>query len=434
MAYLVTNNTFNPYSFDEMVKPLNMYKQAYDQAMNQYDSLGQLAGEWEKLGKEDPQSNAYKNYQAYMKGLDEAANDLSSNGLNSNVRNRIRGLNQSYKQTINPIAEAWQRREVARAAQKDALLKNPELFFERDLTNPEQAGIDKFIADTGYGYGQTVNGAMIRTNVQNRMAALAKELRGVNQNGEKTFASTATGANVKSELQKVLPYQYRILQEHGFSSDDIQKYLNGTLNDGAIKDVLDSVVESEVNASGIRGGEFSQTQRDRAVDIAKSGLWAGVGQSNWQYLTDNYGMQASLQDRKRKQDKADAEAAKMGEPSRTARTHGIYVNAADGQLNKSLEAEWRKQNPDKAAAIDRMNAGNTYKVQEYGNAKWYGPGAGPSGVYYKDPKYRVEENIVDEATIKGYQKELNDFAAPTDGRFHLATNLNQDILVLLLRI
>ena len=294
MAYLVTNNVFDPLSFDELVKPLAMYKQVYDQAMNQYDTLGINTGEWTgKLGKEDADSNAYKAAQEYANNLNAAADELSRNGLNINTRNAVRNLNKDFTNTIKPISEAWERRNVQRSLQQKYMLDNPGSFIERDLFDANNGNIDNFVGDAGYNFGNAYSAKELRAEAARKMAALANELRGTTQNGEKTFASTAAGATITPQLQKVLPYQYKWLEEHGVSSDDITKWQNGTLT-GPIKDVLDSVADSVFESSGI-GRWASESEQQRARDMIKSEGYNAVGQSRWHETTDNYSMQVALE-------------------------------------------------------------------------------------------------------------------------------------------
>jgi hypothetical protein len=64
--YLTINSTFKPYTFEEMLKPLQMYGEEY---ARQDAALGELqtkADMWKNIVNETNDPKAYKMYESYM--------------------------------------------------------------------------------------------------------------------------------------------------------------------------------------------------------------------------------------------------------------------------------------------------------------------------------------------------------------------------------
>ena len=54
--------TFNPFSFEQYIAPLNEYKKSYDDLENAYNKVESQASTLESLVANDPDSNAYARY------------------------------------------------------------------------------------------------------------------------------------------------------------------------------------------------------------------------------------------------------------------------------------------------------------------------------------------------------------------------------------
>ncbi|MCI6615015.1 MAG: hypothetical protein MSC51_04175 [Mollicutes bacterium] len=54
--------TFNPFSFEQYIAPLNKYKESYDALENAYNKVESQASTLESLVANDPDSKAYARY------------------------------------------------------------------------------------------------------------------------------------------------------------------------------------------------------------------------------------------------------------------------------------------------------------------------------------------------------------------------------------
>ena len=68
---LQINSQFQPFSFDELVKPYVMYGQAYKDTENAYTDLDTKASIWENLANQQTDPVAYAQYKKYSDDLRE---------------------------------------------------------------------------------------------------------------------------------------------------------------------------------------------------------------------------------------------------------------------------------------------------------------------------------------------------------------------------
>lgn len=106
--YFVIDNTFRPYSFDELVKPYQIYGEAYkqqeallDAARDKEFSADMLDAEQDKI--------AYDMYNVATNKLKAASDELATKGLSSKLRGDIRTTARDYKRTMDALTTAQTR-------------------------------------------------------------------------------------------------------------------------------------------------------------------------------------------------------------------------------------------------------------------------------------------------------------------------------------
>ena len=78
MAYIVGKSAFNPFSFQELLVPLQIYSQEYKEQEAAYDALTQGTAGLESLQYSDPESEEYQAYKSYMDDLNAVVDKLST--------------------------------------------------------------------------------------------------------------------------------------------------------------------------------------------------------------------------------------------------------------------------------------------------------------------------------------------------------------------
>lgn len=279
--YFVINNKFRPYSFDELIKPYQMYAEQYDK---QEALLSQLEGSAATMEAALSQTNdpvAYQTYTNYINNVRSAADALATRGLNADVRRRASNLTADYNKNITPIETAYKRRKELQDEQRKALLANPTLYYQRnfnDISNPETS-LDRFIENPNYDYGNFFSGALLEKQVADAASTLAKELTNYG-NGKRLDAYTKTW-----------------LQQHGFTREQVLEAINNP-NSETASPVLNAIVNSVIQSSGIPEWNDAAALKKAYTD-ARRGLFAAVGQTTVNTY-DDYGakLQAQLENEK----------------------------------------------------------------------------------------------------------------------------------------
>lgn len=280
----VANARFNPLTYDEMIKPLAQYKEVYDTMDKAYSELASQSEAIRKAVEAEPNSQAYKDYMNYSRGLNTAVDDFSR-GMNTSTRSALMGLRKSYARDIVPITTAVSKRDALAQEQRKLKAQDNTLIFQRDAGS---MSIDDFVQNPSADYGQAVSGAMLAKQTQAMAASLAKEAR------------TPEG---QAKLKALLPFTYDYVKEYGFSS---QAVMSAILREPNASKILTGIVDQVIDASGIKGWG-SQQQIQQAYWYANQGLTAAVGETKSQILQDSYSSQLALMREKARQEAAVAQ-------------------------------------------------------------------------------------------------------------------------------
>lgn len=139
---LTIGSKFNPLSFDEMAKPLIMYKQEADkleEEMNKYEEQGDVIG---SLINPTSDIEANKLYTTFKNNAISATNDFYNNGLNSNTRKNLLNLKRNYAENMTKIQAAYSAREAERKLQTEMRAKDPTVMFSR---NANYESLDSYL-------------------------------------------------------------------------------------------------------------------------------------------------------------------------------------------------------------------------------------------------------------------------------------------------
>lgn len=106
--YFVINNKFRPYSFDELIKPYQIYGQAYKEQEALLDAAREKEFSPDYLDQK-LDSAAYNMYNQATQNLQAASDELATKGLSAGLRGRIRTTARDYQRTMGALTEAQQR-------------------------------------------------------------------------------------------------------------------------------------------------------------------------------------------------------------------------------------------------------------------------------------------------------------------------------------
>lgn len=267
--YLRLDTKFNPFTYDEMVKPLLYYKQAYDEAEAAYSDLATQTEAWKNIANRDQSPQAFEMFQRYSGDLSRAVDDFSQ-GMTAKNRRALLGLKRRYASDIQPIADAHKRRAALAEEQRKAELANPTMLWERKAGD---MSLDDFISNPNADYGRSTSGAALSAQVAAGAGALAKELR-----------------NNPEKLRKLVGGDYyEYVKQRGFSSEAV---LAAIMDNSDASPVLTQLVESSINSAGLKEWD-NPSALQQAYNYARQGLWNAVGQDEAQ-LVQNWRAQENL--------------------------------------------------------------------------------------------------------------------------------------------
>lgn len=277
--YIVINSKFKPFSYAEMLQPVQMATLAHQEVENEYAELATKANVWDEMANEQTDPYAYKMYKTYSNDLEEQAGQLAREGLTPASRQNMLRMRQRYSSDIVPIEQAYKRRQELIDEQRKLLAQDNTLMFDR---NASMLSLDDLIKNPQLTY-QSYSGATLAKQVGTAAQNLAKEMR-----------------DNPRKWRSILGNQYfETIMQKGYRPEEIIQVLQ---NDPNASSVLKGIVEDAVGSSNIASWGDANTL-NRAYEYARQGLWNAVGETQYQVQTNrayDYAMKEAL-DRRRKE-------------------------------------------------------------------------------------------------------------------------------------
>lgn len=131
--YLTINSTFKPYTFEELLKPVQLYGEEYKRQEAALGELQTKAELWKNIVNETNDPKAYKMYESYMQGIEDITNSLMK-GLSPATRKGVLDMTKRYASDIVPIEQAYTRRQELIDEQRKALAADDSLLFSTDAS------------------------------------------------------------------------------------------------------------------------------------------------------------------------------------------------------------------------------------------------------------------------------------------------------------
>ena len=136
---IVVTEGYKPYTFDELIKPLQIYKEEYDKIDAELQDINDRASLADYYIDKKKDADVLAIHDAYMKDLNALADSFTSGGMTAEKRAMAKNLRKRYGSEISNILVAAQERKAEIDEQRQALLKNPSLRFSR---NAQETGLN----------------------------------------------------------------------------------------------------------------------------------------------------------------------------------------------------------------------------------------------------------------------------------------------------
>lgn len=269
---IVSNARFRPFSYDELVKPLVQYKEAYDKAEADYTNLAMQTEAWRDIANQENSPVAYKMYKTYSDDLSRMVDDFSK-GMTLSNRGALMGLKRRYASEITPIARASEAFDKAEAFRADIKAKNPNAVFEIDRYN----SIDDFL-----GGRRPNNAYWDGDSTLKRVAAKAKAL------GRSLYSNPTAKLFLNGQ-------QYQISQLNGISPKELTQILlhPENINTEAGRQMR-KIMEDEL--SSIDLSKYSLEGQSKINNIIATGMYAGLANPTYNYVANGEYMSRAERD------------------------------------------------------------------------------------------------------------------------------------------
>lgn len=308
--YLQLDTRFNPFTYDEMVKPLIYYKQAYDETEAAYSDLAAQTEAWKDIANRENSPEAFEMYQRYSGDLNRIVDDFSQ-GMTAKNRRALIGMKRRYAQDIAPIARAS---EAMNAANELRVKAGPDAIFEVGEYN----SLDQFL------HGKTAN------NKYQSREALTKKAAAM------TEAAMAEALR-DPDFKKAMGDQFWMITQHtGGSYEELLEAMKLGMMDNSIAQNRFSEIRQKIaKDSGIQN--YDAAGQQAIMDAIDTGLYAGLDkpvrnfQANQDHITP-----------------AQRHSMRMQEAQ-------LALSAASNGMEKDANGNW-VYNPDKDPALKRAAA------------------------------------------------------------------------------
>ena len=306
---IVSNARFTPFSFDQMVKPFQMYGEYYAQQEQLASSLAEQAAEWGQKANETTDPITYQKYKSFEADLNRQSDRLLRQGLTPGLRADLQKMRKRYATEINPIKDAynWKLQQI----QQQAEGRSKGVVYEGDAAT---TSLDDYIANPTLIYSSADSNAGY-TRVANAAQAIAKGL---------------SEAKISGKLDD---YTKALLIRSGYDTNDVtnsvnqamsdlQGVLNGTIsmNSKAGK-VVQELLQNESRASGI-GDWKSMNAKQEYLSKVSPALYNLIGASQTTPM-DDFKAKTDLQGRWQSR-----HIAEQGEQTRKSQSHAAALSEA----------------------------------------------------------------------------------------------------------
>lgn len=256
---VVNTSNFKPFTYEEMVRPLLLYKQEEEARQQAYLDLQEKASTLEDLAASEKDAEAYGTYTAYKNKLREVADEMAKKGL-TRQNNQVFNLRKSYINDIKPLNDLLEKRnklvEEQRANDKDGTniysIDYGDMSLAEMKRNPTQTY-------------NTLNGNVIR--------AISAE----------TFAPLAKQILESPEYTNILGKQYfqeRI--QRGYTLDQMINELQGTEAGSKLAQVKQNILSSlSMDKKG-----FSPEKQAQVEQFVNIGAMAALGETEYGNLNN----------------------------------------------------------------------------------------------------------------------------------------------------
>lgn len=272
--YIITSGSkFEPYSYDELVKPLAQATEAHKETQAAYDELATNAGSIGQLiGDGEGSKEARAMYDNYMNSINGYIDELSENGYGINAQRGLSQMRKMYGTQITGIANAIERRRKISDTLWEMGQKDPSLLIEFD---PQNMGLDNWLKNPEYTGPKTMSGAYLE-----KLASDAAE----------NFKNVLTSEANTRKWNPILGGQYfEAATFNGATPQQIedakQAFINNTVSDDIVVNGLADIMRNVYASSGVDAWDNPEAKA-KAASYIGNGINSALGKTTFETLAN----------------------------------------------------------------------------------------------------------------------------------------------------
>lgn len=291
--FLVTRSSyFEPFSYDELIKPVAIAQQAHEATQEAYDKMSADTAMLENYisqNEDDKQARAlYDNYKQKLQTLQD---NLWANGINARTKRDLSAARTAYASDITRLAKAVENRQARSREYWEARHKNPDLVMGQD---PGLSGLDNYLNNDRYGQDYfSYDSTKLRDAVATEWKTRAGEmLRGLTDpNGVVTnprLAGILTRIYNQGLTNAEVDAAGRVVDNVIDMTPEQRQQFYSSNNIDPVTSMLSESLIRSYDATGVRSGNVSAEDRMRLLNQGKAGLSAGILGANVKDYNDPY--------------------------------------------------------------------------------------------------------------------------------------------------
>ena len=279
---LSLNTTFQPFTYEEMLKPVLLATQEHRVIEEGLATLEEEAAIWDKLANSAVDQDTYQVYKNFSDEVEAEAAQLAQYGLDPQSRRRMLKMKSKYKEDIAPIELAWKAREAEAKLQQDAYTKDKTVRFEQGAYDtPLSSYMNNPTRMTNH-----VSGTQVYNDVLKAASLISQQLNDYSING------------------KLDAYHNKVLADYGIDAKDVQRIINkykndpeGLYEDPEFNQVMGSLVQGAINRSGIndwkdKNSQYYKDTYNMLFENGLQGLYGLIGKDDPSHITNTAAVKA----------------------------------------------------------------------------------------------------------------------------------------------
>lgn len=272
--YITAGSNFTPFTYDELVKPVDNMTQAYNTAQEQYDNLATTTAQLERYINDNPDDEETRAiYNNYMSSLQKMQDSLYNTGYTANTARELSNARRMYGQNIVPMSEAIQRRRDWNDKYLQMQIEHPEMIMGKA---PGSYSVKDYMNDTNFGGFKNYSSAQLTSDASSAAKAAASAL-------EKRPRKWTT--------EGVPAGYYQTEMTTGYTEQEVEDAMrafkarqDSISGDSRANDLL-QIAKDIYSKSGIGSWETDSSDIfDRAADAIGAGLRSGIGETKYEMV------------------------------------------------------------------------------------------------------------------------------------------------------